>query len=331
MSRRKKKAGHVSHERWLVSYADFITLLFAFFVVLFASSQVDQRKAGRMAMAIQVAFQEMGIFTSSNASMPLNSSEPMPLDNVQIIENAIRTADLGKPLPSPQGTLGRDGSANRTGDLRKPEPSPQGTPGGNGSAIRTPDLGKPLPAPQGTPGRRATLEDLKDIQKDLQRVLAEEIARHVVNLELTREGLVISLREVGFFDSGSATLRAQAEPPVFRLAKVLAGYPHGLRIEGHTDNVPIHTARFASNWELSTTRATEMIKLFITRYSFTPGRLSAAGYAEFHPVTTNDKPEGRAFNRRLDVVVLAPPAEAAPEPNPPSSAGARSIPKKGSP
>jgi len=111
----------------------------------------------------------------------------------------------------------------------------------------------------------------------------------------------------------------------------LAGYPHGLRIEGHTDNVPIHTARFASNWELSTTRATEMIKLFITRYSFTPGRLSAAGYAEFHPVTTNDKPEGRAFNRRLDVVVLAPPAEAAPEPNPPSSAGARSIPKKGSP
>jgi len=259
-------------------------------------------------MAIQVAFQEMGIFSSSNASMPLNSSEPMPLDNVQIIENAIRTADLGKPLPSPQGT-----------------------PGGNGSAIRTPDLGKPLPAPQGTPGRRATLEDLKDIQKDLQRVLAEEIARHVVNLELTREGLVISLREVGFFDSGSATLRAQAEPPVFRLAKVLAGYPHGLRIEGHTDNVPIHTARFASNWELSTTRATEMIKLFITRYSFTPGRLSAAGYAEFHPVTTNDKPEGRAFNRRLDVVVLAPPAEAAPEPNPPSSAGARSIPKKGSP
>ena len=308
MSRRKKKAGHVNHERWLVSYADFITLLFAFFVVLFASSQVDERKAGRMAMAIQVAFQEMGIFSSSNASMPLNSSEPMPLDNVQIIENAIRTADLGKPLPSPQGT-----------------------PGGNGSAIRTPDLGKPLPAPQGTPGRRATLEDLKDIQKDLQRVLAEEIARHVVNLELTREGLVISLREVGFFDSGSATLRAQAEPPVFRLAKVLAGYPHGLRIEGHTDNVPIHTARFASNWELSTTRATEMIKLFITRYSFTPGRLSAAGYAEFHPVTTNDKPEGRAFNRRLDIVVLAPPAEAAPEPNPPSSAGARSIPKKGSP
>jgi len=308
MSRRKKKAGHVNHERWLVSYADFITLLFAFFVVLFASSQVDQRKAGRMAMAIQVAFQEMGIFSSSNASMPLNSSEPMPLDNVQIIENAIRTADLGKPLPSPQGT-----------------------PGGNGSANRTGDPGKPLPAPQGTPGRRATLEDLKDIQKDLQRVLAEEIARHVVNLELTREGLVISLREVGFFDSGSATLRAQAEPPVFRLAKVLAGYPHGLRIEGHTDNVPIHTARFASNWELSTTRATEMIKLFITRYSFTPGRLSAAGYAEFHPVTTNDKPEGRAFNRRLDVVVLAPPAEAAPEPNPPSSAGARSIPKKGSP
>jgi chemotaxis protein MotB len=118
--------------------------------------------------------------------------------------------------------------------------------------------------------------------------------------------LVVSLKEMGFFDSGSASIRPGSLNAISRLADVLKSRPENLRIEGHTDNVPIHTARFANNWGLSTARATELIQLLITDYGIPPSHLSAAGYGEFHPVATNDTPEGRAQNRRLDVVILAP-------------------------
>src|SRR5580693_6122462 len=94
--KKKKQPEHVNHERWLVSYADFITLLFAFFVVLYASSQVDHKKAGRLAMAIQVAFQELGVFETSNTKIPLQDDDAMPFEKVQTIENMERKADLAK-------------------------------------------------------------------------------------------------------------------------------------------------------------------------------------------------------------------------------------------
>ena len=124
-------------------------------------------------------------------------------------------------------------------------------------------------------------------------------------LKATREGLVISLQEMGFFESGSAELRANSEAAVARIAGVLSAQTNNVRIEGHTDNVPIHNSQFASNWELSTARATEMIRLFIIQYDLPATRLSAAGYAEFHPAASNDTVAGRARNRRVDIVVLA--------------------------
>jgi len=96
MIRRKRRASHSNHERWLVSYADFITLLFAFFVVLYASSQVDKRRVGRLALAIQVAFQEMGVFEASTTQVPLDVTDPMPFSTAQAIENTERTASLGR-------------------------------------------------------------------------------------------------------------------------------------------------------------------------------------------------------------------------------------------
>ena len=111
---------------------------------------------------------------------------------------------------------------------------------------------------------------------------------------------------MGFFDSASATIRPDAMDAITRLAEILRDRPENLRVEGHTDNVPIHNAKFASNWELSTARATEMIRLLIMRYDLPASRLSAAGYAEFHPAATNLTIEGRAQNRRLDIVILAP-------------------------
>jgi len=260
MSQRKKGGDHPSHERWLVSYADFITLLFAFFVVMFASSQVDKRKVGRLAIAIQVAFQELGIFQSSNSRTPLASTEPMPFEKVQMIENSVRSASLGRMAPAVEGVASN--------------------------------------AP--------SVKNLAELQRELEEALAPELKRHEVALNAQREGLVISLREIGFFDSGSSTLRPGSEASVARIAAALAARNCDVRIEGHTDNVPIHTERFASNWELSTTRATEMIRLFIVHYDFSPTRLSAAGYAEFHPTASNATPQGRALNRRVDIVVLPP-------------------------
>lgn len=156
------------------------------------------------------------------------------------------------------------------------------------------------------------------IQSEIEKALAPEIRSHVVELKTQREGLVISLREFGFFESGSAALRSSSLDAVDRLAAVLKNRQEMLRIEGHTDNVPIHNGQFRSNWELSTARAIELIKTFITRYDFSPDRLAAAGYAQYHPVDSNSTAEGRAHNRRVDIVVLksglAPPRDAASRP-----------------
>jgi len=257
--RRRRSHRHVNHERWLVSYADFITLLFAFFVVLYASAQVDQRKVGRLALAIQIAFQELGVFPDSNTKVPLNVTEPMPFDSVQAIENAKHNTEIGRVSSPPRDTL------------------------------------------------TAASEEanLSALQAELQQALQHEIRMHTVALHRESEGLIISLREFGFFDSGSATLRPSAMPALDRIASILAIRTCRLRIEGHTDNVPIHTPQMASNWELSTARSTELVRLLIVRYRFSPERLSAAGFAEYHPIVSNDSPQGRAQNRRVDIVILS--------------------------
>src|SRR5207237_4254654 len=105
MSRRKRHPQHANHERWLVSYADFITLLFAFFVVMYSTSQVDQRKVGKLAMAIQVAFQELGVFPASTTQIPLDAKDPMPFSTVQTVQNAKRNTELGRISPETSGDL----------------------------------------------------------------------------------------------------------------------------------------------------------------------------------------------------------------------------------
>lgn len=255
MIRRKSFPKHASHDRWLVSYADFITLLFAFFVVLFASAQVDRRKISKLTVAIQVAFQQLGVFPASPANLPIPAAEPIPYGPVQV-------------MPSAQDEIRR---------------------------AQSPDAD----------AAAADEANLTALQAELQQALQKEIADHTVALHREREGLVISLREFGFFDSGSTNLRPSAMPAVDRIASILSVRACRLRIEGHTDNIPIHTRQIESNWELSTARSTELVRLLILRYRFSPERLSAAGYAQFHPIASNDTAQGRAQNRRVDVVVLS--------------------------
>jgi chemotaxis protein MotB len=118
------------------------------------------------------------------------------------------------------------------------------------------------------------------------------------------DGLVISLREIGFFESGAAQMKSASEAAFDRIASMLRERNYRLRIEGHTDDVPIHNSHFESNWELSTSRATEIVRLLIVREGFAAARLSAAGYAEYHPAASNRTAEGRGINRRVDIVIL---------------------------
>jgi chemotaxis protein MotB len=258
MSRRKRRPHRANHDRWLISYADFITLLFAFFVVLYASSQVDKRKVGMLALAIQVAFQQMGVFQASTTEVPIDSTKPMPFSTAQAIENTERTASLGQIASRPDGSLG---TGVENGDLNQ-------------------------------------------LQTELETVLAPEISRKEIAMRREADGLVISLREVGFFESGSAQMKSTSVDAFDRIAGMLSQHDYRLRIEGHTDNAPIHNAQFPSNWELSTSRATEIVRLLIVRDGFSPDRLSAAGFAEYHPVATNLTREGRGMNRRVDIIVL---------------------------
>ncbi len=173
-------------------------------------------------------------------------------------------------------------------------------------------------------------ENLDAIRTELERALAAEIKRNEVALRLQDDGLVVSLREAGFFASGSATLKPGGEAAFARVATILQEHACAVRIEGHTDTVPIHTAQFASNWELSTARATELVKTLIEGHGLAADRLSAAGYAEYHPVASNDSEKGRQMNRRVDVVILAPPIRSA-SPSSPTRVDTGSAPGTGAP
>jgi chemotaxis protein MotB len=249
--KRKQQGNGQSHERWLISYADFITLLFAFFVVLYASSRVDQVRVVEMASALRTAFQELGLFTPQARNVNL-------------------------------------------------EPTPTAYPGRQAALRGAVGLSQGIADP-------ASLVALK---QRLTKILGPEIAKHEIGLRFGRGGLIISLEELGFFDSGSAMLRPGSEATLNRIALALRPLPNDLSIEGHTDNVPIHNSLFASNWDLSAARAVEIVRLFITQYQFSPERLSAAGYSEYHPIASNSTPEGRQLNRRVDVVVKALPKSA---------------------
>ena len=226
--RRKRTSVRGPHrDRWLVSYADFITLLFAFFVVMYSAAQLDKRRAGQLATAIQTAFLQRG-------SLPPNPE------------------DVG-------GT--RDHASNTVSD-----------------------------------------EDQSALKTRIEHALAGEIANGNVAVRKSAEGLVISLREVGFFDTGSDKIKASSVPAFAQLAEVLRQDGSFIPIEGHTDDVPIHNSRFSSNWDLSTARATATIRLLIL-YGLKPESMAASGYAEYHPIANNQTSEGRALNRRVDVVI----------------------------
>jgi chemotaxis protein MotB len=245
---RERRKSNVSRDRWLVSYADFITLLFGFFVVLYAFAKADQKKQMQVAESIDTAFHSLGLFPDATRRPTSVSSAANGTEKPVIPMNIVMGEDVLSPAK--------------------------------------------------------VSDDLNHIRRELDQTLSNQVAQHTVSIQMGRDGLVISLREAGFFSSGSATPRPETLPTLRQIAASLGRTPYNLRIEGHTDNVPIHNSEFDSNWELSAARATRIARIFLDLKAMPPDRISAAGYAEYHPVTSNNTAEGRAENRRVDLVVL---------------------------
>jgi chemotaxis protein MotB len=250
--------GHVNHERWLVSYADMITLLMVLFVVLFAMGQTDKAKMEALRTSLQRAFSVEVLRGAEPTSLKGSSGSSIIPAVVPLAITQEVMAVTGEMIPDPQ-------LASALHDVRE--------------ALLQ------IPIPSDTSGS--------------------------VEIGASREGIVISLAGNLLFDSGKSDLKPRGMTLLDTLAERLRTMPNEIRVEGHTDNIAIATPLYPSNWELSSARATTVGRYFAEQSDIAPNRLIAAGFGEFRPIAPNDSREGRARNRRVDLVVLFPQGPAA--------------------
>jgi chemotaxis protein MotB len=249
--KRRQAAHQENHERWLVSYADFITLLFAFFVVMFATAQKDKTKAKIVAESVREALQH--------------------------------------------GQL----SSAITGIINHRKIAPDG----KGDSRLNPAAHPPSPSAENL--SEASKADLAKAFAELNDALQKEVQSGKVTIQLDQRGLVVSMREVTFFASGDDAINSSSLPIIQKIAAVVGMVPNAIRLEGHTDSLPIHNSRFRSNWELSAARGIAMLNFLRDRCQVAPGRLSVAAFAENAPVDSNETEEGRMHNRRVNLVFLS--------------------------
>lgn len=253
MARRKKPEEHENHERWLVSYADFITLLFAFFVVMYSISAVNEGKYRVLSDSISAAFDP------THAGLPIKLSSP-----------------LRPPI------LERDMMSRDRDPISRNNPYPN--------------------APSGLQPSEEDRLNLSKISDQVGRSLAPLIDEDLIRVKNNDLWVEIEIKSSILFKSGSARLSRQARPVLEKIAGILAEFPNYIQVEGFTDNVPIRTPTYPSNWELSAARAASVVHLF-TQSEIPPKHLSAIGYAEYKPIVSNKTAEGRQKNRRINIIV----------------------------
>jgi chemotaxis protein MotB len=248
MPRKRLPEDPEPHDRWLVSYADFITLLFAFFVVMYAISQVNESK--------------YRVFSDSL---------------VQAFQNPSRLPDAQSSTNSPRSIVGLE-----QGGIVGPAPG----------------------SPEDEAAIRAMMARMRELGAELSIMLDPLVKEGLLRVSETREGLVIEINASVLFRSGQSALEPAATRTLAEVAKVLARTRGAIAVEGHTDNVPIATPAFASNWELSASRAATVVRLFVETGIAAP-RLTALGHADNQPIEPGDSPEARARNRRVAVIIQA--------------------------
>ena len=248
MAKKKKHEEHENHERWLVSYADFITLLFAFFVVMYSISSVNEGKYRVLSDSMVSAFKDVP-----------RSSQPIP---------------IGRPTSGPY-------------------PAP--------SVIAK----RSMPVRKGDPRfAQAKAARMRAIAADIRGLLAPLVTAGQVSVAETPQGVAVQINASVLFPPGEAALSGAPRQTLRALAGVLAHIENAVRVEGYSDDLPIRTPLFPSNWELSAARASSVVRLFIEE-KVTPERLVAMGYGETRPLADNATAAGRAKNRRVNVLILS--------------------------
>lgn len=262
MPRRRIIEEPVSHERWLVSYADFITLLFAFFVVMYSISQVNEGKYKVLSETLTDVFQK-------HKAVGASENIERRLDPIQVGEiaksNPLNFIELEDVVTTPhQDAQNQDKMA-----------------------------------PQQQDDLPATLEQ---INVQLEQSLGDLLAQDLITVRGNEEWLEVELKSSLLFPSGDVTLSTPAMEILGSIADILRNQDNPIRVEGFTDNVPISTAQFPSNWELSSYRASTVVQLFIEE-GLAANRLAAIGYGEFQPIADNNTEQGRAANRRVVLMI----------------------------
>lgn len=275
MARRKKHEEHENHERWLVSYADFITLLFAFFVVMYSVSSVNEGKYRVLSDSLTAAFRAPP-HSSELVQLGERSEGPGIAVPVQGIPSLIA-------LPIPE----------------YPEPQPDFK-----EQTKTPDSDVFDTTDNLTQAAGDGVDtQIAQIADEIITAMGSLIEDDLISVRRDKRWLEVEIKSSILFPSGSSRLAPAAFGMLESLAQILARFPNPIHVEGFTDNIPIHTVQFLSNWELSAARAASVVHLF-TDYGVAPNRMAAIGYGEYKPMSDNDTPEGRAKNRRVVLVVM---------------------------
>jgi len=249
MARKKPHEEHENLERWLVSYADFITLLFAFFVVMYAISSINEGKYRVMSDSLISAFKES------------------PRSD-KLIEMAAKSPEVLSGTGKPIGKM-----------LQQPHPDAQ------------------------TPERKQAAERMKKVAKNVLEAMQSLVQNGQVRVTQSPRGVTVEINASVLFKSGEAILQPQSMETLAAVAQVLAQVDNPIQVEGHTDNIPIKSLSFPSNWELSSARAGSVVRLFAEQ-GVPASRMVAIGYADNRPVDTNATPDGRGRNRRVNVLIL---------------------------
>ncbi len=273
MARKRRHEEPENHERWLVSYADFITLLFAFFVVMYSISSVNDGKYRVLSETLTDAF--------------LTSAQSM--DPIQVGEKVRTTMPVaGEFAASEPGTMD---SLNVTDPLDKQDEAAYDT---KSQPNATEEVGDS--------GRGKTDVTLDKTAENLKSALAPFIDENLVTVTKTARGVEVEMKSKTLFPSGSARLSRKAISMMRNVARILSPLPNEIEVEGHTDNVPIKTILFPSNWELSAARAASVVHL-LGRFRVNSRQMAAIGYGEYRPRADNTTADGRQENRRVALII----------------------------
>lgn len=260
--RRRRVEEHDNHERWLVSYADFITLLFAFFVVMYSISSVNDGKYRVLSNTLTEAF-----VTTARSLQPIQIGEEVRSIEPQVGDLTI--SDSVKPELLPNDPLADESEGNSVVDTK-------------------------------------TLDAVKS---DLATSLAEYSDQGLLNVTRTDRGIEVEMKSSMLFESGSARLSRDALKALRKVILIVKPLANLINVEGHTDNVPISTISFPSNWELSAARSASVVHYF-AKLGVNSSRMAAIGYGEHRPLSSNDTVEGRKNNRRVNLLIMAQQTDA---------------------